>query len=495
MTSTSTAPSRTVSLRPCSATIEIDAPRKTAALGAVNAVLKRAGFRTVTAGTGAAAFCAVQVENAAFGVHGSGGCLRRSVVLEAATRMARSGGGRMVLVTDALPWPAGSAHVERSARQSADLHWWQQLASRVAPHGVRMNAIRIGYAPFLGHSLPQPAEAVLHAHQVVRRPVTEADLQAALTLLLSRGLNAMVGEVLPLDGGLETGIVPVSATGTAKADGSTVPPARPWSLDGRTVLVTGGSSGIGAEAALELARRGADVVLAARRLPELDEVAAAIREHLGRRAWTVRADLSRAGAADDLVDEALRQAGAVHDFVHAAGVLPRDDQPEARRHREEAYRINVLSFADAVERLAQRWVSSGHRGNIVAVSSTSAQTAPVPGLYSYGSGKAAVAQLSTHLAVTLARHRIRVNSVLPGIVRTPMTDTADPAFVTASLRRIPSGRLCDPEDIAAAVAYLISPASAMVDGAQLRVCGGWATLRSLPAFTPGGEQPVPAMLA
>lgn len=493
MTSTNTAAKvqRTLSLRPCSSTVEVDAPRKAAALSAVRALLASAGFSPVTAGSGArsdaAAFCAVQIENATFGVAGSNGCLRRSVVLEVAARMARAGGGRMVLITDGLPWPTAQAHADRSARQAADLHWWQQLAARVAPQGVLMNTIRVGYSPFLGHTLPQQAAAHLFAHQVIRRAVTEADLAAALTLLFSNGLSTMVGEVLPLDGGLESALMPVGDPGKILPDRSTEPPPNPWSLSGRTVLVTGASSGIGAETAIELARRGADLVLAARRVRELDQVASALREHLGTRVWTVHADLSRPETPARLVRAAFEEAGTVHDLVYAAGVLARDDQADPVRQREDGYRINALSYADTVERLAAHWVAAKHRGSVVGISSTSAQSAPVPGLYSYGSSKAAAAQLSSHLAVTLARYRIRVNSVLPGIVRTPMTDTADPAFVSASLRRTPVGRLCEPSDIAAAIGYLISPAAAFVTGAQLRVCGGSVTLRALPAFGRQGK--------
>ncbi|WP_158882687.1 SDR family NAD(P)-dependent oxidoreductase [Amycolatopsis anabasis] len=478
---------RTSSLHLCAPVVEVDAAKSGLAGEAVTGLLRDAGFTTAAAGNGTrldhGAFCAIQLGNAALGASGSCRGLRRSVVAEAASRMAKRGGGRIVLVTDANPWPAAGANVDQSARQIADLHWWQQLAARVARYGVRMNTVRIGYSPFLGHALSQPSEADLFAHQVIRRPVTETDLACALTLLFSKGMNGMVGEVLPLDGGVDSVLVPVSAPGTVRADFSTVPPANPWPLTGRTIMITGASSGIGAETAIELARRGADLVLTARRQRELDQIAGAVREHLGTRVWTLSADLADRETPALLAKQAFDEAGMVHDLVYAAGILTRDEPgADSRPHRERSFRVNTLSYADLAEEFAARWVERKHRGSIVGVSSVSAQSAPVPQVYSYGSSKAAMAQLGSHLAVTLARYRIRVNSVLPGIVRTPMTDAQDPAFVSASLRRIPALRLCEPEDIAAAIGYLVSPAASYLTGAQLRVCGGSATLRTLPAL-------------
>ncbi|MEU3269566.1 SDR family oxidoreductase [Saccharomonospora sp. NPDC006951] len=473
---------RTTSLYPCARVVEVAAGGEAAV--AVHEVLRGAGFLTATAmgrnRPARTALCVVQVANAVFGSRDGDIELPRATIRDTAERMIRAGGGRMVLITDALPWPAAQADAEQAARQAAELHWWQQLAARVAPHGVLLNTIRVGYAPFLGHRLTPEVESDLLAHQVIRRPVTGADLAGALILLYSRGLTTMVGEVLPLDGGLEAAVVPMSPPGTVRIDRSTEAPADLWSLAGRTVLVTGASSGIGEETAIELARRGADLVLVARRTDQLNRVRNAIREHLSTRVHIVRADLAEPGAAARMVRQAWDEAGEISDLVYAAGVLARDDLADGKGQREDSYRINVLSYADAAEELARRWASTKHRGAIVGVSSTSAHSAPVPGLYSYGSSKAASAQLGAHLAMTLSRHRIRVNTVLPGIVRTPMTDTADPAFVTKSLSRVPLGRLSDPDDVAAAISYLVSPASSFLTGAQLRVCGGWVTLKALP---------------
>ncbi|MFJ8813858.1 SDR family NAD(P)-dependent oxidoreductase [Amycolatopsis thermoflava] len=439
------------------------------------------------------AVCVVQVDNPLFGAGQRTGGLRRSAILSSATTMARQGGGTLVLVTDQTPMAAPSADPDHAARQAGDLQWWQQISARFAPHSVRMNTIRVGYAPFLGHALSQPAEAELLSHQIVRRPVVEADLQAALTLLFGSVPSTMVGEILPLDGGLGTTLVSTSKPGSVRPDHSTEPPAAPWNLEGRTVLVAGASSGIGAATAIELARRRADLVLLARRKRELDEVAAAITEHFDSIVRTVDADLADPATPELALARAFSSAGRVDDLVYTAGMLIRDDPREDTvAQRERAYRVNTLAYADMAERLARRWATDGHRGSIVGVSSSSAEIALVPGLYSYSSSKAAMEHLSLQLAISLARHRIRVNAVVPGFVDTPMAATADPAFVSVSMRRVPVAHPSEPEDLAAVIAYLASPASAMISGARLRVCGGLATLGPLPALTESGPHAVRA---
>lgn len=119
---------------------------------------------------------------------------------------------------------------------------------------------------------------------------------------------------------------------------------------------------------------------------------------------------------------------------------------------------------------------------MAAISSLAAVSAPVANLASYGVSKAAAAQYTSHFATTAARHGVRANCVLPGFVRTPMTDVTNPAFLEATNRLVPTGRMSEPTEIAALVCYLLSPASAGLTGAQLRVDGGGHCLVGLPSL-------------
>ncbi|PJE94908.1 short-chain dehydrogenase [Streptomyces carminius] len=469
----------------------------------VREALRSLGLRVVTGGTGGTgpqareeppgAHCAVRIASPWFGAPPGGGAdgpLDRAAVLAAAERMCAAGGGRLVLVTDAGRWPALGVDPETAADQAADLHWWNELAARVAGRGVAANTVRIGYAPFLGHRLPAGREADLLRCQAVRRPVAPEDLAGALSMLLSRAAGNIVGETVPLDGGLERVVVPFGGTGGSRHG----PPAGsdPWSLRGRRFLITGASSGIGAACARELARLGADTVLAARRADRLAELAARLEDTTGRSAHAVPADLAEPGAGEALLREAERVAGPVDGLVHAAGALGLDGPGTGRAARERLYRLNLFSLVELAEELTAGWARSGVRGVIVPIGSISAQITPVPHVQNYGAGKAAVSWFSSHLAMTAARHGIRVNTVLPAGVTTPMKEAADPAFVEASMRRVPSGRFSTVEEVAALVSYLAAPVSDYLTGTQLRICGGVGTLRPLPELVslhdhPGGD--------
>ncbi|WP_165987589.1 SDR family oxidoreductase [Streptomyces sp. YIM 98790] len=459
---------------------------------AVAAVLRSLGLEVLggpaaRAAGPAPAHCAVRIGNRWFGARPSAPQARpldRPALRAAARRLCEAGGGRMVLLTDACG-PALGGDPETAASHAADLHWWNELAARVAGRGVAVNTVRVGYAPFLGHRLSPEQEADLLRCQAVRRPVEPADLAGALGLLLSERAGNIVGETVPLDGGLDRAVVPFGGTGRTRPRSA---PGRaagsPWSLHGRRVLVTGASSGIGAACALRLAAAGAQTVLAARRTGPLETLAARIRDGSGPPAHVVPADLAEPGAGPALVARAEERAGAVDGLVHAAGVLELD-RPGSPPAWQRMYRINLFSLVELADELAGRWTRRRVPGVIVPIGSVSAQITPVPQVQNYGAGKAAVAWYSSHLATTLARHRIRINTVLPAGVRTPMEEAADPAFVEASMRRVPSGRFSTPEEVAELVAYLAAPVSDGLTGAQLRICGGVGTLRPLPELLPG----------
>ncbi|MGW2289021.1 SDR family NAD(P)-dependent oxidoreductase [Streptomyces phaeochromogenes] len=448
---------------------------------------RRYGFQVVgpdeQAGELPDVYCVVALGNEALG-GGQGAPMRRDRVAGVLESMAARGRGRAVLVTDTGPHVHGDADPDRAAQRAADHTWWRHLSKRAATRDVLANTVRVGYAPFLGHRLAPEAEGELLRHLVTRRPVQPEELASALRLLASRGFGNVAGETLPLDGGLDTGLVPMPSVRAPRPATDPLPEGGrpdPFRLTGTTTLITGASSGIGASIARESARRGADVVLVARRRPELEKLADEIRE-LGRTAWVLPADLSDPDRAGELVHEAWELTGGIDALAYAAGIVVFDGTGLNSANRDQLLALNTLSYAAACDSLLGHWQQTGRRGAVAAISSLAAVSAPVANLASYGVSKAATAQYTSHFATTAARHRVRANCVLPGFVRTPMTDVTNPAFLEATNRLVPTGRMSEPTEIAALVCYLLSPASAGLTGAQLRVDGGGHCLVGLPSL-------------
>ena len=382
--------------------------------------------------------------------------LDRDRARAAARSLAARGGGRMALVTDI-------------ADHAADLAWWKGLAASAARAGIHANAVSMGLAPFLGPALPPRVEADLLGHLAIPRPAREDDLTGVLELLLSPRSSYLVGQVIPCDGGLSLGRNAAAAAVELVADkaaGTRVVTRR----DGGVVLAVGASSGIGAAGALELARRGNDVVLSARRPAELELVADKVRS-LGRRAWVIPCDVADERAVRDLVDRSLATAGTVDALLYSAGhVTYQAKGPVAER---PDYTVNLFGYIAACEQLVEHWTEAGVPGAIVGVSSTTAQHVPVRNIQNYGASKAAMAQFSRGLAATVGLHGIRVNCVCPGFVPTPMVADASPGFVREWVRHTPLGRLGRPEEVAVVLGHLLSPAASYVTGATLYVDGGY----------------------
>ncbi|CAM5656050.1 SDR family oxidoreductase [Streptomyces californicus] len=244
----------------------------------------------------------------------------------------------------------------------------------------------------------------------------------------------LVGETLPVDGGAGLGQIPslpagppaaVPAPRSAPAQQPAPEPVGGPDLLGHTVLVAGASSGIGRAAALHLAGRGADVVLAARRTGALEEVAAEIEE-AGRRAWTLRCDFSDPEDAASLGERAWKTADGVNSLLYAAGHLGFSAVGGDPASAARTFAVNLHSFVAVTEYLTARWRDERMPGAVVGVSSVSSTLSPVAGLEYYGASKAAMAQYIRCLAVSVARHGIRANCVAPGIIETPMGDAAGP---------------------------------------------------------------------
>ena len=242
-------------------------------------------------------------------------------------------------------------------------------------------------------------------------------------------------------------------------------------LDGKAALVTGASGGLGAAIARTLHAQGAVVALSGTRRDALDALAA----ELGERAHACPADLRDAGAADTLVAAAEAACGPLHVLVNNAG-LTRDMLALRMKDADWDTVLDVdLSAPFRLARAALRGMLKRRAGRIIGISSIVGSTGN-PGQANYAAAKAGLVGMSKALAQEVGSRGITVNVVAPGFIETPMTDalTADQkGRLTAA---IPLGRMGQPGDVAAAVAYLASDEAAWITGATLHVNGGMAMI-------------------
>jgi len=245
-------------------------------------------------------------------------------------------------------------------------------------------------------------------------------------------------------------------------------------LEGKTVLVTGASAGIGRAAAIGAARHGADVAI-----NYLDDESAARScvseiEAAGGRGVAIQGDVADPASARGFIDGAVEALGKVDVFVSNAGICPFHaflDMPVETFER--TMRVNLHGAYFMVQAAANQMVAQGHGGSIVAVSSISAL---VGGEFQthYTPTKAGVHSLMQSAAIGLGRHGIRCNSVLPGTILTDINkdDLADPAKRAHMEKRVPLGRLGQPDDLAGPIIFLASDLANYVTGAALLVDGG-----------------------
>ncbi len=241
-------------------------------------------------------------------------------------------------------------------------------------------------------------------------------------------------------------------------------------LDGRTALVAGASSGIGLGAAAALAEVGAHVFCAARSKKKLDDVVRAIVES-GGSAATLLLDITDTKA----MAAAISSLPDLHVYVNSTGSARHTSALDTKSEDFDAVaEINWKAAHFSAREAARRMISAGHGGSITTISSQMGHVGGVDRTV-YAASKHAVEGMTKAMAIEWAAHNIRVNTICPTFIRTPLTEQtfANPERVAWIKSKIKLGRVGEIEDIMGAVTFLASDAAALITGTHLLVDGGW----------------------
>jgi len=245
-------------------------------------------------------------------------------------------------------------------------------------------------------------------------------------------------------------------------------------MDGRVALVTGAGRGLGLAAAIGLAQAGAEVYLVSRTRAELEQAADTIRSD-GGAAQALVCDVTNAGQ----VKEAFAGLPRLDILVNnAGGNLPEPFIEVTEERLDRILNLNVRAaflVAQAAARKMLEAVDRKARGGAMVNISSQMGHVGAAGRTVYCMTKHALEGLTKALGVELAPHNIRVNSVAPTFIETPMTAPffEEPRFREWVLNRIPLGRLGQIDEVTAAVVFLASPAASLITGTSLVVDGGW----------------------
>ncbi|HKP63794.1 MAG TPA: glucose 1-dehydrogenase [Polyangiales bacterium] len=271
-----------------------------------------------------------------------------------------------------------------------------------------------------------------------------------------------------------------------------MPPLATQPLLGQTALVTGSSSGIGKGVALALARAGADVAVNYSSNPDAAQGVVGSIEQLGRRSLAIGANVADEAAVEVMFERTLGTLGRLDIVISNAG-LQRDAAIDQMTLADwnQVIAVNLtgqfLVTRAAVRAFKRRPASESRSrsiGKIVCISSVH-DVIPWAGHANYAASKGGLMMFMKTLAQELAPQRIRVNSVCPGAIRTPINRSAweTPEAYQSLLKLIPIGRIGEPDDIGRAVSWLVSDEADYITGLNLYVDGG---MTLYPGFEAGG---------
>jgi NAD(P)-dependent dehydrogenase (short-subunit alcohol dehydrogenase family) len=241
-------------------------------------------------------------------------------------------------------------------------------------------------------------------------------------------------------------------------------------LEGKVSLVTGGTSGIGAATAVELARRGSDIAIIARKLGDRATAVKTEVEALGRRCTLIAADMSVPSEVTRSVQETATQFGGVDVVVHSAGgAVPGGLMQVTPEAWYAAFDVHVHAIFHLCRAVVPVMKQRG--GGAIILISSAAGSRGCLGALAYGTVKGALPQFARALARELADDQIRVNVVAPGVIRTPFQDYLTPEQVKNNIaNRIPLHREGKPEDVAEVIAMLAD--NDFITGETVSIDGG-----------------------
>ena len=246
-------------------------------------------------------------------------------------------------------------------------------------------------------------------------------------------------------------------------------------LEGKLALITGGGRGIGRAIALELARRGADVLINYVRHPDDAQQAAHAARDLGVRAETLRGNVADEAHVQRMIDEIRERFGYLDILVNNSASGVNRPATELTAHHWD-WTLNVNARGAFLCTRASLPLMQLRGGGVVVNMSSLGANRVMKDYFLVGVSKAALEAVTRYLAVEFAPHGIRVNAVSGGLVETDALKSFDwgAQVIDDTVRRTPAGRMVEPEDLARVVAFLCTPSAEMIRGQTIVVDGGFS---------------------